>query len=52
MNGQRYRLDELERWTKKKCQKIFICQLQRRKIVHEFVRRKLHGLLQGVRCKL
>ena len=49
VNGQVIRLDTIEQWSKRKCLRTFGCRLQRRHVVHEFIRRKLHGLRQGVR---
>ena len=49
VGGRCFDLYQIEKWSKKRCQATFRCTLHQRQVVHEFVRRKLHGLVQGLR---
>ena len=49
LGGRSYDLAQVEKWSKKRCLVTFPSRLHQRRVSHEFVRRKLHGLDQGLR---
>ena len=48
VGGRIYRLHDIEQWTQKKRLATFPVRLHQRRVVHQFVRRKFHGLQQGL----